>query len=195
MIAAKIKNATEWTQSAIAEAQQEQERLANRHRNPSPAYKTGDKVWLNLKNVRTDRPSKKLEDRSAKLTVTEVVGPHSYRLDIPGRAHDVFNIDLLRPAGSDPLPSQRQEDYQPPPIQIDGEDMWLVEAILGEKIGRKGQQKRNQKYYLVKWEGYTNPTWEPASALEHSDALRSYLQKNQKTAKRRREKEDQREMR
>ncbi|KAH0345010.1 hypothetical protein KCU83_g8031, partial [Aureobasidium melanogenum] len=63
MIAAKIKNATEWTQSAIAEAQQEQERQANRHRNPSPAYKTGDKVWLNLKNVRTDRPSKKLEDR------------------------------------------------------------------------------------------------------------------------------------
>lgn len=179
-IVTKIKATTEWVQSAMAEVQQEQERLANRHRSPSPAYKVGDKVWLNLKNVRTDRPSKKLDDRSAKFTITEVVGPHSYRLDIPGRVHNVFNVDLLRPAGLDPLPSQVQDDYQPPPIQVDGEDRWLIETILDEKIGRRGRQRRNQKFYLVKWEGYANPTWEPASALRGTESLKVYIQTKKK---------------
>ncbi|KAF4301806.1 hypothetical protein GTA08_BOTSDO10074 [Botryosphaeria dothidea] len=101
---------------AMADAQQEQERQANRQRNLSPAYKVGDKVWLHLKNLRTDRLSKKLDDKAAKFTVIEVVGSHSYKLDIPGAVHNVFNVDLLRPAGTDPLPSQVQDDYQPPPV-------------------------------------------------------------------------------
>ncbi|KAF4310821.1 hypothetical protein GTA08_BOTSDO13627 [Botryosphaeria dothidea] len=88
--------------------------------NPSPAYKVGDKVWLHLKNLRTDRPSKKLDNKAAKFTVIEVVGSYSYKLDIPGAVHNVFNVDLLRPAGTDPLPSQVQDDYQPPPVQVDG---------------------------------------------------------------------------
>ena len=137
---AKIKEVTEWAESSMASAQQEQETQANRHRNPSPAYKVGDKVWLSLKNIKTDRPNRKLDDRSAKFTVTKVVGPHSYCLDVPTGVHNVFNVDLLRPAGTDPLPSQEQDDYQPPPILIDNEEEWVVEAILGEKIGRgRGQ--------------------------------------------------------
>jgi hypothetical protein len=33
---------------------------------------------------------------------------------------------------------------------------------------------RTRLEYLVKWEGYTNPTWEPATALEGNDALAAY---------------------
>lgn len=173
-IVAKVKEATEWAQLSIANAQQEQELQANRHRNPSPAYKVGDKVWLNLKNMRTDRPNRKLEDRSAKFTVTEVVGPHSYRLDVPTGVHNVYNVDLLRPAGTDPLPSQERDDYQPPPIRDNGEDWWIVEAILGEKMKRRRGQRRAQKLYQVKWKGYARPTWEPASAIRDTDAFNAY---------------------
>ena len=49
-IAKKIKEAMEWTQLMMAAAQQEQELQTNQHRNPSPAYKVSDKVWLSLKN-------------------------------------------------------------------------------------------------------------------------------------------------
>lgn len=141
-IVAKIKEVTDWAQMTMAEAQQEQERQANRQRNPSPAYKVGDKVWLHLKNLKTDRPSKKLDDKAAKFTVIEVVGSHNYKLDIPGAVHNVFHVDLLRPAGMDPLPSQIQDDYQPPPVQVDGQDEWKVEAILGERITRKPGRRR-----------------------------------------------------
>lgn len=89
----------------MAETQQEQERQVNRQQNPSPAYKIGDKVWLNLRNLRTDRPSKKLDDKAAKFTITEVIGSYNYKLDVPGAVHNVFHVDLLRPAGTDPLPS------------------------------------------------------------------------------------------
>ena len=136
-IVSKLRDAVEWAQMAMAGAQQEQERQTNKHRNTSPAYKVGDKVWLDLRNIRTIRPSKKLSSRSAKFTVTEVVGPHSYRLDIPGEGHNVFNVDLLRPASTDPFPSQKQDDAQPEPIVVEGQEEYHVEKILDERIVRK----------------------------------------------------------
>src|SRR4030088_1636997 len=79
----RLKEAREWAQSAMAGAQESQERSANRTRDQAPSYKVGDKVWLRLENIKTDRPSKKLDARHAKFTVTEVIGSHSYRLDTP----------------------------------------------------------------------------------------------------------------
>lgn len=87
----------------------------------------------------------------------------------------MFNVDLLRPAGVDPLPSQEQDDYQPPPILVDNEEEWVVEAILGEKMGKGRGQRKHQKLYQVKWKGYAKPTWEPATALEDTIALDAYL--------------------
>lgn len=96
-------------------------------------------------------------------------------MDIPGAVHNVFHVDLLRPAGMDPLPSQIQDDYQPPPVQVDGQDEWKVEAILGERMTRKLGRRRRQLQYQIKWEGYARPTWEPASALQDTAALETYL--------------------
>ena len=85
----------------------------------------------------------------------EVIGPHSYRLNVPGSVQDVFNVDLLHPASEDPLPSQERDDYQPPAILADGEEYWPVEKILGEEMGKLPGQRQRQKLYVVKWEGYT----------------------------------------
>jgi sialic acid synthase SpsE len=104
-IVAKVKALTEWAQSEMAKTQQDQEQQANRSRNVAPAYQVGDKVYLSLRNVRTQRPSKKLEARSAKFTVLEVISPASYKLDTPPGIHNVFHVDLLRPAAADPFPS------------------------------------------------------------------------------------------
>jgi hypothetical protein len=56
-IVQKLKSAVEWAQLAVAIAQQRQEEQANRSRREGPAFQGGDKVWLNLRNVRPLRPA------------------------------------------------------------------------------------------------------------------------------------------
>ena len=56
-----ISDAANRAISAMTYAQQEQERQANKSRKPAPTYKVGDWVWLDLRDVRTVRKSKKLD--------------------------------------------------------------------------------------------------------------------------------------
>ena len=69
----------------------------------TPAYQEGDKVYIKTINIKTKRPSKKLDDKYAKYTITEVVGSHSYRLNTPPGIYNVFYSILLRSASYDPL--------------------------------------------------------------------------------------------
>ena len=85
----------------------------------APVYKVGDKVYLSLRNIRIDKPSKKLGDRAIKFTVTEVFSPSSYKLNTPLGIYNVFNINLLRPAADNLLPSQVLNNPQLPVILVD----------------------------------------------------------------------------
>lgn len=163
-----LKEAREWAQASIAAAQEAQEQASNRKRDPAPSYKVGDKVWLSLENIKTDRPSKKLDARYAKFKVLEVIGSHSYKLDTPPGIHDVFHARLLRPANSTPLPGQIIEESQPPAILVDNTEEYDVECILDQK---KAPGRGSRLRYLVKWVGYGKPTWEPASSMEDTLAL------------------------
>jgi hypothetical protein len=166
----KLREARDWAQAAMATAQQQQEEFANRHRQPAVSFRVGDKVWLNLKNIKTDRPSKKLDDKNAKFTVIEVINSHAYRLDTPPGIDNVFHVSLLRPAGTDPLPSQIITETQPPAIvSEDGEEEYEVEEILRARTRKVGRGSRRE--VLVKWTGYTRPTWEPLASLEDTVAL------------------------
>lgn len=171
LMARRLRDAREYAQTAMAVAQQLQEEQANRRRNPAHHYRVGDKVWLNLKNIKTDRPSKKLDWLHAKYKVTKVIGSHTYELDVPRQVHNRFHTTLLRPASNDPLPSQQQTDQQPPTvIQGDpGESEWAVESILQARWKKIGRGRTRQ--VLVKWLGYREPTWEPLEAFKDTEAL------------------------
>lgn len=172
-IVKKLADARSWAQMSMAAAQQLQEEYANQHRQPAPSYRVGQKVWLDLRNIKTDRPSKKLDSRHAKFTVLKKIGSHAYRLNTPPGIHNVFHVHLLRPAADDPFPSQKQTDWQPPAILNDeGDEEWKVEQILDERQRRVGRGRRHE--YLVKWTGYERPTWEPASAMEDTVALDNF---------------------
>src|SRR5271163_2167307 len=169
----KLREARNWAQAAIATAQQQQEEFANRHRQPAISFRVGDKVWLNLKNIKTNRPTKKLDDKNGKFTVTEIISSHAYRLNTPPGIDNVFHVSLLRPAGTDPLPSQVVTEAQPPAIIADdGEEEFEVEEILQARTRKLGRGSRRE--VLVKWSGYAKPTWEPLASLEDTAALDTF---------------------
>ena len=60
-ISRKLREASDFAQAAIAYTQDIQQQYANQHRQPAERLRVGDRVWLNLKNVTTDRPYKKLD--------------------------------------------------------------------------------------------------------------------------------------
>ena len=72
----------------------------------SPQLRVGDKVWLKLdSHFRTKRPNRKLDWKNLKYIVLELVGPSAVKLNTPGRIHLVFNVNKLRLAAIDLLPS------------------------------------------------------------------------------------------
>jgi hypothetical protein len=110
---------------------------------------------LNMENIKTDRPYKKLDQRYTKFTVWEVCGSHTYQLDVPPGVHNVFPMQLLYPVSGNPLPGQIIQEPQPPGIPTDGNTEYEVEENLDEKLG---QGRNAPKQYLVKWSGYMRPT-------------------------------------
>ncbi|KAK4089232.1 hypothetical protein Purlil1_6221 [Purpureocillium lilacinum] len=148
-IVKRFQEATEWAQAAMASAQERQEGNANARKQPSDRYKPGDKVWLRLRNIRTNRPSKKLDWLAGKYTVLETVGSHACRLDTPPGVHNVFHVSLLHLVADDPLPSQTSDNYRPPAILTDDGELWEVEEICGhKKVGREWKVLAGQVGWL-----------------------------------------------
>jgi hypothetical protein len=48
---------------------------------------------------------------------------------------NVFHISLLEPAADDAYPTQNMQPL--PPVEIDGEDKYLIEAVLNSRIHRQ----------------------------------------------------------
>ncbi len=146
-------------------AQSKYEDNANAHRLPAPVYQVGDEVWLDAKNIRTQRPSRKLDWKNlGRFKIKRVLNPYVYELDLPEsmRIHNVFHVSKLEPAATDPLPGQ--EVLPSPPVIVDGEISYEVEEILDSRVVQGGNVR-----YLVKWTGYDSPTWEPAACVDNAD--------------------------
>ena len=172
LLVEKIQEGQDLTQAAMSWRQQIMEDTANRGRQQAEKFNEGDLVWLNLKNISTPRPSKKFDWVHAKYRIVKIISPHVVELDIPRGIHPRFHVDLLKKAADDPLPSQLQDDPQPPPINPEvprNNQEWTVERILRSKKRRYGRGFR--RLVLVKWVGQAEPTWEPRSEFEDTTAL------------------------
>ena len=131
--------------------------IVNQHRK-DVTYHVGDKVWLSTKNLKTDRPSKKLDDKQIGPYPIIGVKGHAYKLDLflTMRIHDVFNPKILRKDPNDPLPRQNNPPIDP--VIVNGENEWEVEQVLGAKRIYK------RLMYKVKW-----MDCEPDSAWYYAD--------------------------
>ena len=89
------------------------------------------------------------------------------------RLHPVFNTIKLTPAPEDPIPGRHPH---PPPLPeiVNGEEEWIVEAILDSKVINRKLR------YLVKWEGFgiEHNSWEPWDGVHAPDLVADFHRTN-----------------
>lgn len=119
-------------------AQAVQETYANRNQVPAPVFKPGDLVWLKTKNIRTERPAKKLDwKKVGRFKILETIGKYAYKLELPPsmKIHPVFHVSLVELAATD-----AHEGHIPPsapPVIVDDGEEYEVEKILDSKKVRR----------------------------------------------------------
>ena len=92
---------------------------------------TGDKVWLEARNLRRNVINPKFATkREGPFKVTKVLSSLSYQLEIPKswKIHPVFHASLLTPYKENDIHSPNFP--QPLPDLISGEEEYKVEQIL-----------------------------------------------------------------
>jgi len=135
---------------------------------PQPDFQTGDEVWLDARNIRTNRPTQKLDyKRLGPFPILEKVGTRSFRLQLPKtmKIHPVFHVDLLEKFRPDPIPGRTPRPL--PPVIVDGEEEFVVESILDSRLFKGKLQ------YFVHWKDYpvSDRTWEPAQNVANAPDL------------------------
>jgi hypothetical protein len=160
--------------SQLEKAQDRQRTVADRRRQDQ-RYAVGDRVLLSTAHLAvpanlTRKLSKLYE---GPFLIEACVGENAYRLALPEtvRLHPVFNVSQLRPY-HDPSGKFPGRSVDPsPPVVVDGEEEYEVEAILGHRDVTAGRQRRRE--YLVKWVGYgaLHNTWEPEGNLENAKEM------------------------
>ncbi len=142
-------------------------------------YKVSQKVWLRVKNITIERPSRKLDgQRYGPYRIIEKIGKVVYRLDLPAslQIHNVFHVSLLR--DHKPQVGEQSPERQPLRLAIDHEvQVYEVEAILASRI-QTNPPNLPVLQYKIAWKRYTELTWEPAANLKHARRLVNKFHKN-----------------
>jgi transposase InsO family protein len=162
----RLRELEENLQSEMKYSQMVQSEQANHRRLATPRLEVRSQVWLLRKNIRTTRPSAKLDyKRLGPFTIKKRLSSHAYELVLPDtmKVHPVFHVSLLAPIATDPIPGQLAKPA--PPVIVDGQEEHEVEEILDSR------RSRNRIHYLVKWTGYHDPTWEPLQNVTHCHEL------------------------
>ena len=140
-------------------------------------YQKGQRVWLEGKNLKTSHPTAKLRPkRFGPFAVTEVLGPTTYRLELPPtwKIHNAFHGALLSPYHET---MEHGENFPEPPPE-------LVERGLEYEVGRILKSRRHGRgkalQFLVHWKGYStaHDSWEPKENIHAPDLVRQFYEEN-----------------
>ena len=132
-------------------------------------------MLLSTKNIKLKHPGsrKLLPKYLGPFRVIRVVNPVAYELALPAsmsQVHPVFHVSLLAEYRSDGCVQP-----PPPPIELDEELEYEVEAILDKRTRKRGRLLIPE--YLIKWTGYGHEhnSWEPLSNLTHCvESIRAF---------------------
>ena len=125
-------------------------------------------VYLLRKNIKTKRPSDKLDHtKLGPFKIQEKLGPVIFKLELSPymRIHPVFHISLLELATGNAKQGLIHIDEE---IQ---EPLYEVDQVMGYKL------VKDERWYLIHWKGYqhSEDTWEPQEHLT-PDLVQKYHQ-------------------
>jgi len=131
-------------------------RYGDPERKPPPTYKVKDLVMLNGRNIKTRRPSRKMDHKNhGPFQIEKIVSPLAVRLTLPRqwKIHNVFHVSLLEPYRTsehrtppDPSKVLREAD------DIEQSEEYNVDEVMSSVEWGRGNNKRI--FYLVKWLDY-----------------------------------------
>jgi len=150
----------------MKEAQKKMKRQFDRKRRNPQGLKSGDYVWLENKNIHSNRPSKKLDNKRYRpFKISKDIGPGAFELELleGWMIHNVFNEDLLTRC-VEPTFKGQHEKPAPPPTIINEEEEYKVEEVRKYRKCGRGTQ------YLVHWKGYRDEhdQWIAEMGLSHA---------------------------
>lgn len=147
---------------------------------PAPVFAIGDYVWLLRRNIKTTRPSLKLDYRRlGPFQVLDRRGVSAYLLKLPStlsRLHPVFNVSLLEPY-HDPSVIPGRDIPNHPRVELAPSDYAKdIESILdSRKVGRRYD-------YFISWKGLplSERSWVPFAELPNSlnEVLEQFHRRN-----------------
>ncbi len=119
-------------------------------------YKVGQKVWLRVKNITIEWPSRKLNwQKYGPYRIIERIGKVAYRLNLPSslQIHNVFHVSLLR--DHKPRVCEKFSEPQPLRLAINHEVReYKVEAIFASRIQTNPPNPLALQYKIA-WKEYT----------------------------------------
>ena len=163
----RMRGVREEAEAALRKAATDMKKAYDRQRSPSPDYKVGDRVWLEATHIKSDRPTKKLDDKHyGPFTILSKHGESAYKLQLPATwksVYPIFNECVLTPYSPPQFPSQIRPP-PPPPDLVAGVEEQEVEEIVDSRL------RRGHLEYLVQWKGFPREEreWKTSAELTHA---------------------------
>ena len=122
LIANRIEEVWEFMQKEMTKSQVKQAVAANCYWKLPLVYKVEDMIWLSTRNIKTKRPSKKLDHKMIGPYKVKELIRSSYQLELLHtiKIHDIFHPNLLWKAATNPLPGQHNSP--PPPTVVNNKE-------------------------------------------------------------------------
>ena len=151
---------------SIEEVQKNMKRQFDKRRQNPQGLKIGDNVWLENKNIQSNRPLKKLDNkRYGFFKISKNIGLGVFQLELLKGwvIYNVFNEDLPTQCVKPKFKSQYEEPA-PPPTIINEEEEYEVEEV------RKYRKQGRGTQYLIHWKGYgdEHDQWIMETGLPHA---------------------------
>jgi len=129
----------------MEEAQKRIKKQFDKKRWNPQGLKVGNNMWLENKNIHSNRPSKKLDNkRYGPFRISKDIGSGAFQLQLPEgwMIHNVFNEDLLTRC-VEPKFKEQHEKPAPLPTIINEEGEYEVKEV------RKHRKRGRGTQYLV----------------------------------------------